>query len=169
MKYEREQTMKEQKLIISAALVLLFGAAASLAQAGNSLYNVPTGSKVIFTQDFVIPPNEKEVNIGKFSHGGMVTECTLYMKTYDNSIRKIPKNTTFKVLDTRYEFNKRVDLLIESQSLKAVGCTTIRPLSDPMQYLSEDDTAETRISEAQRALVGKVRLEINKEPKLIID
>lgn len=166
MKLRSEEN--KYKLILSLCLLAasVFSFEANT-QPAETLLNVPAGSKITFMKDFKILPSEKQVTIGKFSHGGVVTECVLYMKGYDNAVRMIPKNTTFKVFDTRTEFNKRADLLLDSQVLRSIGCTNIRSQSDSTQYLSENDLSETKVSEAKQALGSKVKLEISKDVKLV--
>ncbi len=139
----------------------------SAAQAGQNLLQMPIGTKIIFKQDFTIPPAETSVLIGKASDG-YITECRLYLKVFDNSLRKIPKGTEYSIRDTRESYGSRVDLLLESKSLNSIACTTEKPWRND-QPIPENYIAYTTLNQAQRALSGKIELKVNQEAKIIKD
>ncbi len=135
----------------------------------ESLLNTPSGSKVIFTQNFKIPPNETSVPIGKMLSGGYITECSLEMKTYDNALRMIPKGTEFKVKDTQEGYGFRSDLILESNSVRGIICESHKPVRDPSWPTSESELKIPGTADAQSAMKGKITLKLNKEPKLVKD
>lgn len=154
--------MKTLKIAACFSIFMLLAA-----QASQNLLHVPNGSKIIFKQDITIPPAETSVLIGK-TNDGYLTECHLYLKAFDNSIRKISKGTEYSIKDTREGYGNRVDLLIESNSLNSIACTTQKAWRND-QPIPENYLAYTSLNQAKRALGAKVELKMNEEPKIIKD
>jgi hypothetical protein len=149
------------------AFILSFGIGQSMFS--ESLLNVPVGSKVVFTKDVTIPPNETKVKIGESKANGFITTCTLVMNKYDPSVRMIKKGTEFKIRDTAQGFNDSLEMVFESNSIRSIACLTSKPVMDKTKLQSEDDFKMTQIVHAEKAIHGHAKLHLNKEPIVIAD
>jgi hypothetical protein len=131
--------------------------------------NTPAGTKITFIKDFKIPPNEMSVMVGKYTKGNMITECSLNMIAYDSGLRMIPAGTKFEVKDTAFDYQNKAHVVLKSNSIRSIDCSTYKNMSGSSWLPSENDMPYTKYSEAKAALGNKVKVEISSSPKLIKD
>jgi hypothetical protein len=153
---------------ILGILLLALAGQKALSQSPQNFLNIPTGSKVVFIKNITIPANEVSVPIGSYKDSA-VTECTLTMAASDGAERMIPSGTKFEVIDTMQAFNSRSDLLLKSNSIRALSCSSINKGVNTSNIMSETDSKFTRTNQAQKAMSGKIKFEFPKGPKLVVD
>lgn len=136
---------------------------------GDSLVNLPAGSVFTFTKDIVIPANQTSVLLGSSHVGSFVTECYLAVNRLDINNRQIKSGTKYYLRDTAEGYNAKVDLLFDSKSIKSIACESYNYRIGSSSLPSENDIAVPKLSQAKKAMGGKVKLEITKELKIISD
>jgi hypothetical protein len=137
--------------------------------ANDSLLNVPAGSVFTFTKDIIIPANKNTILLGSSKAGSFITECYLAVNRLDINNRQIKSGTKYYVRDTAQGFNSKVDLLFDSKSVQSIACESYNYRISQSSLPSEYDIAAPKLSQAQKAMSGIVKLEISKELKVIND